>query len=211
MNERSIFVGEALSSKIAIVSEEQLAAHWEISSSGGRRHLTSWLGSLIRGDLLRCFRVLSKPIPPLNEPLAIFGPNEPARDSAALSWASTKRWAVEPRVTTVYVRGPRCVQLFGGNARPDICNLAAVSHDLALAELFLRFVRECPDRACDWTADWERKAVLGYGEKLPDVQFHTSDGRPYLALEMAGTYPPRRWAALQLLAAEQLKLVLEVW
>jgi hypothetical protein len=211
VNDRAVSLGELLSCKAAPVSEEQLAEHWGISSPTGRRHLAAWLSGLVRNGLLRRYRVLAKPAPPLDAPLLIARPGDPIGDMAALAWRLEKRWSVEPRVTTVYVRGPRCRQLFGGAAGPDISNLASVSHDLALTALYLRFCRRCPARARDWVPDWERKGALEYGEKLPDVLLHGADGKPYLAIEMAGIYRPSRLIGLLLFSAETLQLPLEVF
>ena len=141
MNERAMTLCELLSCKLALVSDGQLAEHWDISSATGRRHLTTWLNGLVRDDLIRRLRVLAKPTPKLDAPLLQVPRESPLGDMAALSWKLEKRWRIEPEVTTIYVRGPKCNQLFGGKAQPDISNLAAVSHDLALSALYFHFAR----------------------------------------------------------------------
>ncbi|MFZ1005208.1 MAG: hypothetical protein WAN65_00120 [Candidatus Sulfotelmatobacter sp.] len=211
MNERAMTLCELLSCKLALVSDGQLAEHWDISSATGRRHLTTWLNGLVRDDLIRRLRVLAKPTPKLDAPLLQVPRESPLGDMAALSWKLEKRWRIEPEVTTIYVRGPKCNQLFGGKAQPDISNLAAVSHDLALSALYFHFARAQPERARDWLPDWERKGDLRYGEKLPDVLLYDDDGSPYQAIEMGGSYPPGRLLALQVYCTESLQLPLEIW
>jgi hypothetical protein len=211
MNERAITLGELLSCKLPMVSDGQLAEHWEISSATGRRHLSAWLNGLVHQDLIRRLHVLAKRTPILDAPLLQVQPKSPLGDMAALSWKLEKRWRIEPVVTTIYVRGPKCNHLFGGKAQADISNLAAVSHDLALSALYFHFARTRPERARDWLPDWERKEGLRYGEKLPDVLLYDDDGSPYQAIEMGGTYPPERLCAIQVFCSESLQLPLEIW
>jgi hypothetical protein len=210
--DRCAELGEILTQKLTCLTAAHLAARWDIDSASGRWHLDRWLAARAAEGLLVRHCVLARLTPPLDAPLwASETGGEPADPGHAVAWRLARRWATTPLRVIVYTAGRRLARIYGGQMRGGLGNPDAISHDLALAALYVRFAATRPEAARDWVPDFRRAAAAGYGEKQPDVLLFDADGTPYRAVELAGIYSAGRLAALAAHCRVGLGLPLEVW
>jgi hypothetical protein len=130
-------------------------------------------------------------------------------DFSALSWKLCKRWEVAPKPTTVYVASPKFVKRLGGVSTGTLHNLAAVSHDLHVSEVYLCLVRNSPNLARLWVGE-DVIAPTREGQKLPDAMLCNGQGEPALVIEFGGAYPPERLRAFHE-DCKQRNLPYEIW
>lgn len=194
---------------VRLVSESQAGRVMAIDAPG-TTSVSRELADLVAGDFLRRDRVIARPLGPLTEPVVSWCPGEEPPDFGALAWRLGKRWDVPPRVMPVYRAGPAARRVFGSGTCSGGLNFAALSHDLACAEMFLAFAALWPERLAHWVGEDVRKDGLARGEKLPDVILYGADLEPYLVCEMAGSYPKARLEAFHAYVAA-LTLPYELW
>jgi hypothetical protein len=84
-----------------------------------------------------------------------------------------------------------------------------VRHDLHVAAIYLRLLRDRPEEAANWVSE-SVLAPLRRGQKLPDAEIHDAHGRPIKVIEFGGSYSPER---LQKVHAdcERRQLPYELW
>jgi hypothetical protein len=169
------------------------------------------LADLVARDFLRRDRVLARVLPEMAEPVVRWQHGEPVPEMGPLAWRLEKRWDLKPEVVTVFRAGPAARRVFGGASAGGAINPAALSHDLACADLLATFAVAAPDRLRHWVSEDLRKNDLVHGEKLPDVILYADDLTPYLVCEIAGIYPKARLQAFHDFVANTLGLPYELW
>lgn len=195
---------------VRIVSEAQASGVMAIGGPGPA-DVRRELAGLVIKDFLRRDRVIARVLPPLTEPIARWSPGEPPPDFGALAWRLEKRWDVPPQVLPVYRAGPGARRVYGSGTCSGGLNFAALSHDLACADMLIAFAARYPERLPHWVGEDVRKDGLARGEKLPDVILFDDNLKPYLVCEMAGSYPKVRLEAFHTYASVVLNLPYELW
>ena len=194
MTDRERELTTALACHVRLFSFEQIARTWWPDSESARRNARRRLGELCDRTLLTRLEVQARPLLALAAPLVRWCPGLPPEDFSALAWKLWKRWQEPPVRTTVFVAGSSLVNRLGGVSTGTLHNLAAISHDLHVAEVYLRLLRSEPELARLWVGE-DLLAPTREGQKLPDAILHDTLGRPQLVLEFGGAYPPERLRA----------------
>ena len=96
-------------------------------------------------------------------------PGEEVTDFAALRVAARPEMGRAARGDPDRPAGPAARHVFGSGSCSGGLNFAALSHDLACADLLLTFAERHPERLRDWVGEDVRKQGTARGEKLPDV------------------------------------------
>lgn len=167
------------------------------------------LRRLADAGLVRAVRALVRPVDPLTAPVAAWAPGDPPPDFAALAWRLERRWRVALRPQPVLFATARSVRVFGGWASGRLGNVGQLSHDLHVAEVYLHFLTDRPERAARWVAGELLRGTAGRNQKVPDAVL--VDGPvTTLAIDFGGLYDARKLAAFHrnMLAR---RLPYEVW
>lgn len=189
ITERDLEIVRALLDKVRVLSERQVAATWW---RGAERSAARRLRALAAGGWLIGERLLARPLLPLDVPLFVWEPGDPAPDFGNLSWRAQSRWTEPARPTFVWHAAPRAAARFGGHAREHVKNLCQVTHDLHVSEIYLRLVRRVDPSAAWWVGEDSAPPGL-VGKFVPDALL-LRGGRLMRAIEFGGAYPPERFA-----------------
>ena len=200
---------EALAFKVRMLSLDQVARTWWGQATDAPRLARRRLSRLEDVGLLERREVRSRPLLELVEPVSSWQPGAPKPDLGAASWKLRTRWTEAPRATPVYVATRRALNELGGRGG-RLPTLGQETHDLHTSELYLRLLREQPERAARWVGEERLKAQRGRGEKVPDGLILDELGEPELAVEFAGAYPKRRLEDFHR-DAEERGLAYELW
>lgn len=209
MTPRDSQILTTLASHVRLLSFGQIADAWWPGTNAGQRHLRRRLRELCNRQLLARLEVQARPLLPLATPVATWHPGQAPPDYGPLAWTLWKRWQTPPQRTVVYVARPQLTNRLGGVATGTLHNLAAVSHDLHVAQLYVRLLIHEPELARLWVSE-DVLAPTRIGQKLPDAVLQDSSGRPRLVMEFGGAYPPERLAAFHEDCAHR-RLPYEIW
>jgi hypothetical protein len=209
MTEREHELTTALACHVRLFSFEQITRTWWQECQSARRNAQRRLKELCERQLITRLEVQARPLLPLTGPLVAWCPGLAPEDFSALAWKLWKRWQEPPVHTTVFVAGSRLVNRLGGVATGTLHNLAAVSHDLHVSEVYLCLLRGKSGLAQLWVGE-DVLAPLRVGQKLPDAILHDGLGQPQLVIEFGGAYPPERLRAFHE-DCEQRVLPYEIW
>jgi len=182
----------ALSRRVRLFSLGQIASFWwgegEVALANTRRRLRK----LVSQGLLHKLRVQAAPVPPMEEALLRWHPDEPEPDFGALSWRLQNRWREPPQNTTVYIATARASGIYGGRARGELKKELQATHDLGVSAMYLRLLRTDPTTADSWIGEDVLRAFR-LGQTTPDAALTDSPGAaPKMFLEFGGTYDARR-------------------
>lgn len=133
---------------------------------------------------------LAHPELPLGRPVITWTPGETAPPFGPASYQLRSRWTLPPRLTQVVVASSVAGSFFGG-AGGRVPRTSELTHDLALARIFIRLQKSDPKRASCWASEaslFERGE--GRGDKLPDAMIKTRGGK--VAVEFGGAYRPQK-------------------
>lgn len=184
--ERDQDILRTLTLRVRILSIDQLAKAWWSDTGNPRRAARRRLDQLEAARLVSRRSVLARPLLPLASPVFIWEPGNEAPDPEAVSHELRSRWVDPPRATTVYLATRRTLNQYGGTGPAKLPPLGQETHDLHVAELYLRLQASEPRAASAWVGE-ERYRAERRGEKRPDAMLVGPDG-PYLVVEFAGAY-----------------------
>ena len=189
-NEEDLLI--ALCSKARVFSIEQVAREWFAEAASPRAYCQERMRTLRR--FVEVATVSAHPLLDLQEPIVICSPGDPQPDFEKVSYRLTARWTGAPEPVRIAVASQACCHHFGAPYKKLLA--AQVTHDLHLAELYLRARRTA--RAESWVSETElaRFRQSGRGgeesEKLPDAALLDSQGQPRSFIEFGGQYPAGR-------------------
>ena len=184
---------QALTSKVRVLSLEQIARAWWPGASGvanARRRLAT----LLEEGLLEFDRVHAQALPELERPLYAWHPQgeQPEPDYAALSYQLEARWNEPPRVTPVYLASTKAADQMGGRGGPIVAR-HQVTHDLHVGSIYLHILKVRPDFTRAWVGDEMLKHLCPDEGFHPDAALvHPKTGKLIIALEFAGKYSTDR-------------------
>lgn len=190
-----ILLRETLCWKIRVLSREQAVRLFALAGVSSPRAAKRRLHMLTRMRLVACVELLARPILDLHGPLVCWEPGETPADFEALAWRLEKRWQTPLAPTRVYFAGTETVRIFGGCAKGHLTNVNQVSHDLHVAEVYLRFLEKDLPRAEMWVSEDELSEHRKKFEKQPDAVLHDEAGTPRLVIEFGGLYGPEKLRA----------------
>ena len=96
--------------------------------------------ALVGQGLVGFEEVPARPLLRLESPLVTWRPGLPAPELGPLAWTLEKRWQQPLRPTRVFFAGPAAVRIYGGCMKGHLSNIAQVSHDLHVTEVYLGFL-----------------------------------------------------------------------
>lgn len=196
----------ALSRKVRLFSQRQLAEHWWNGDlANARRRMRRLEGQ----GLAECSKVLARSTPPLNAPILTWRPGDPDPDFASAAHRCRSRWWRRPaRITVVWTATDRAAQLLGGTAgrlkRP-----VQATHDLGTAAVWLQLHKQ----AAPWADAWRGEDLMAHtrqGQKLPDAFIVNDDGQVTCVLEFGGGYDVHRVADFHQDCAQR-RLPYQLW
>lgn len=181
---------ETLRRRVRVLSLAQVAREWWPEAGDPLRSAARHVERLEAGGHLEVCRFFARPEVTLDAPLATWQRGLPVPDFRAVSLQARRRWS-KPPVTVRCVVATRAGKRGGRFPRET-----ETTHDLHLAQIYLRLRRELPTRARSWTGETDVRdrgdgldasrydERLGGGRKLPDAV--AQDGRHLTAIEMVG-------------------------
>jgi hypothetical protein len=186
---------EALCGRVRCMSErqhEEFAALRGITNPKAARRRRYFL---VASGLLGHVAVPARPIVRLDGPLFAWAPGEPGPDVQALSYAAERRFSAPLEPTRIYYATRKAVRLFGGHGSGEMPNAMQAAHDLGVSAIYLGLLAGDPEVAAlyrgeDQMADFHQKY-----QKVADAYLCDERGRPCVAVEFLGLYPPARIAA----------------
>lgn len=181
---------ECVSFKVRMLSLEQVARTWWGETSEPRRFAGRRMGELVAAGLLVRQQVLARPILPLLEPVVTWRPDTAGPDVGAAAYRLQSRWTKAPETTAVYLASPKTLGQLGG-AGGKLPVLGQETHDLHVAEIYVKRLGDCPEDAAAWAGE-EIFKTTRRGEKLPDAVLQDAAGRPRRVIEFGGDYDAER-------------------
>lgn len=168
---------------------------------GDDRYAQRRVHRLVEIGLLRLTQMAVRSTPPLERPLARWNPGDAPPAFQRISSCLIRRWTYRPlQYLSVVTLGPK---VEGPSRRRESIGVPApfaAGHDLALSELFLRFISASPERDVRWIGeagfelDWPELGCSG--GSIPDAMIRDAEGKPGLGIEIGGLYSPVRLSRL---------------
>ena len=180
---------QALTQKVRLFSLRQIATHWWRGELANARRR---LRQLTAAGLIARLTVAARPLPPIVRPLVVWKPDQVQPAFGELAQRLAGRWRRQPaRATSVYVATARAAQHFGGHSRGSLQQPTQAGHDLGVAAIWLRILKEAPD----WADNWQSEDQLPHacsGEKVPDALLVGDNAQVLWVVEFGGSYDSRR-------------------
>jgi hypothetical protein len=158
-------------------------------------------------DWVHIHRSLARPINQLHQPLMAWSPGDDTPDFWRLSRILHRRSMQDASLTTFVFASQRSIVLFGRGRAPSV-KLTHMTHDLHVAEVYLRY-RITGLSSRHWISEDRLPRNWPLPER-PDATLANDDGRIYRAVEYGGNYPPGRLAELHDGLAS-IELNYEIW
>lgn len=199
---------DTLTQRVRVLTRAQVARTWYAQTAAPERNADRRLRDLAARGLVERFVMSARPELILSQPLVCWVPGQPAPDFDRLAYRLEARWTA-PAVPTHLVVASRAAGAWLGGSGGRRPRRSEVSHDIALAGLFLRRVAARPALRGLWLSE-ARLRCLGYGEqaRLPDALIQ-NDQR-CTAVELGGVYSAQKLAAFHEFCAGR-DLGYELW
>lgn len=177
----------ALTLSVRLFSYDQARGHWWPDDETGALARRRFRQLAENGWLSRA-AVMSRPLPKLEQPIRRWSPGLARPDFGADAWQAQNRWTGAAQKVSVIVAADKASLTWTGKKARGIRQGFQLTHDLGMAEVFLRFRGNRPELAARWQGE-ERLASRRRGKKLPDaVIVGETDWPPELVIEFAGAY-----------------------
>ena len=172
---------------------DQIARGWFRQDAAPLEHAASAVTRLVKAELVEPRVVESHPQISLTKPLFAWKPSDPdpsPRRLTSLSDRARWRWYLPPVAVTIYVATRSAARLFGAFVDARRIKSCEVSHNLHLAEVFVRYLIGRPRMAAQWLGE-AAFPKLGFdikGMKDPDAFLVAENGAIERIVEFAGSY-----------------------
>ncbi len=183
---------QALASKVRILTVSQITHYWWGDTETGLHNARARLLDLHDAGFVDRLQLLSPPLIELVRPVVTWAPGQPAPDPGAISWRLVSRWPlVDPVRVTVYLATATTHNQYGGARTARRPKADQVGHDLHVAQLYLKFLRERPEDAARWIGEDARR-LSGFWLKDPDAILNRGEGKEPHVVEFGGRYDTER-------------------
>lgn len=199
---------ETLTLRVRVISVAQAARTFWGNTAAPEENASRRISSLERAGYVARFVLVCHPELGLESPTVTWKPGEPPPDFAAASYRLKTRWSEKPKPTPVVIATEAAANWLGGygGRRP---RPSEASHDLHVAALYLRMLRDAPGRARAWQSEAQLLARVRHkGGRLPDAMIVGSKEKT--VLEFGGAYSAAKLGAFHRYCAER-GLPYEVW
>jgi hypothetical protein len=199
-----------LSTAVRLFSLDQIAHAWWRGSGDPRKLADERIRRLARAGWVERYSVLVRPMPEIMAPVACWRPGQLAADFGKIAWQVQSRWKKGPRQCLVVVASGRTTKSRIGKSPRRIRQYFQLTHDLGVAETFLRFRETRPEEATLWKGEGII-SPLRRKKKVPDAII-AGDliWPPRLVVEFAGAYARERIEVFHWFC-EKEQLAYELW
>ncbi|HZZ26755.1 MAG TPA: hypothetical protein VFE46_02010 [Pirellulales bacterium] len=180
-----------LTRKVRVLTAQQVAETWFADLSQPTRAAVKRLRQLQDFGLLNEHAVMLHPMIHLDAPVLNWMPGNEEPNFGALSYRLKERWP-SPLVTKSIFHATRDAnRLLGGYIGGRQPRTSETTHDVHLAQVYLRFLRQEPRTAKRWVSEHQLYAEGGgRNERLPDAIIRHPRNRDLdLVVEFGGKYP----------------------
>ena len=192
LTSRDLEILHALTHCVRLFSIRQIAYGWWKSASTNSTALRDRIRILAESSWVRRGTVFARPLPLIEQPLFTWRPREPAPAFDALAWKSQSRWTAAAKSIPVIVASNKASRRFLGRNARGIRQGFQTTHDLGLAQVYLRFRELFPEMIPQWRGE-RMIAHLRRRKKVPDAVIADEMlWPPILVVEFAGEYDARR-------------------
>jgi hypothetical protein len=189
---RDLDILHALTHCVRLFSIQQIAGCWWKFAAKNSTALRDRIRILVECGWVRRGTVFARPLPHIEQPLFVWRPREPAPAFDTLAWKSQSRWSEAAKTIPVIVASDKSSRRFFGRRARGIRQGFQTTHDLGVAEVYLRFREQFPSQISQWRGE-RMIAHLRRRKKVPDaVIADESLWPPILVVEFAGEYSARR-------------------
>lgn len=210
MNRRKRSLLSVLANQLRFVALPQIARFWFAGQRHATRRAARMAAELADSGWVRVTDVLARPVWPLFGPVFSWQHAQPAPDFTALSRRLHQRALHPAALTTVVSATPKTRALLGPerySARR--IKLTQTTHDLYVAELFFRHVRQGLPGGTHWVSEDALPLTWPLPQR-PDALLVGDDDSYVRALEYGGDYAPERLMELHDGLAS-MPLAYEIW
>lgn len=189
LNERDDRILWTLTHRLRVMSIRQIAGTWwdDPLSSTARSRLRQLAGT----GIIEVKPTMAHPEIELTAPVLTWRPGDPEPDFGAVAYRLKSRWKQAP-ISTPLVHATRvAVRMFGGFTGGRGPRPSEATHDLHLAQVFLRLQKSDPKLAKSWCSESEQYAEgRGRNERLPDaiIRGRRGGSPPTRIIEFGGAY-----------------------
>jgi hypothetical protein len=199
-----------LSTSVRLFSLDQIARAWWGNSEDPQKLADERMLRLARAGWVERYSVLVRPLPKITAPVACWRPGKSAADFGKVAWRVQSRWKKGSRKCLVVVASDRTTKSRLGKSARGIRQYFQLTHDLGVAETFLRFRETRPEEATLWRGEG-MIASLRRKRKVPDAIISGDTiWPPKLIVEFAGAYARRRIEVFHWFC-EKERLAYELW
>ena len=212
LTERDRAILEALGLRVRLFSLAQLSdGYFSGFDCAAKRRVKQ----LSASRLVDTQSVVTRKLPEFDVPLVRWAPGDSRPNFGQVAAKLQHRWSfLRTRTTKVVTLGKNGARLSGMPPRTRLRQPLHVAHDLALAELFVRYRSRYPEIAASWIGE----DIFGTlcrdfhvaGGAVPDALIVDPEHRPTRAIEIGGVYSQRRIASLHRSLSKR-ELPYELW
>lgn len=212
LTDRDRTICESLALRVRLFTVEQISRGF---FGGDDRYTQRRVQRLAEIGLLRLTQLAVRSRPSLDQPLVKWSPGQETPGFQRVSSCLVRRWTYQPlQYRSLVTLGPRAE---GPSRRRESIGVSApfaAGHDLALSELYLRFISTSPERAVRWIGEagfelyWPE--LVRSGGSIPDAMIQDASEKAALGIEIGGLYAPTRLSRLHATFVKQ-EVPYELW
>ncbi len=189
LTQRDREILQALSLKVRLFNQRQLAEHWW---NGDLANARRRLKRFAQVGLLTQIMVPTRALPPLEVPLVRWKPGDPQPEAGHIAYQCQNRWRMRAvRPSTVWIATEQAAQIYGGKSRGELKHATQATHDLGVAAVWLRLRNIAPHWADAWRGE-DQLAHTRQGEKVPDAFLVDTNNTVQCVIEFGGAYDADR-------------------
>ncbi len=210
LTSRDCEILDHLSTAVRLFSLDQIAHAWWSDADDPRKLADERIRRLARAGWVERYSVHVRPMPKIMAPVACWRPGQLAADFGQIAWQVQSRWKTGPRKCLVVVASGRTTKSRIGKPARKIRQYFQLTHDLGVAETFLRFRESRPAEATLWKGEGSISS-LRRKRKVPDaIIAGDTIWPPRLVVEFAGAYARKRIEGFHRFC-EMEQLAYELW
>ena len=185
---------EVLTHRVPLLTLHQIAKAWFANSTDPSAAAMSTLLGLETQGLIFASSLAARPELDLKEPVFVWAPGNHAPHCGPIAYQLKNRWKAAAIRQPVVIATRLAKRLFGGYLGGKLPRRSEVTHNIHLAQVYLRVREEQPTAAEQWISEYQLYAE-GHRdcERLPDGTIRDPQtGMPRLFIEFGGSYSKQK-------------------